>query len=89
MRSEASASTELLNRAAAGDADAINELFTQYHSRLRAMVRLRMNRRLQGALIRQTSYRRRSSRSPGNFPTTFEPHRCHFSCGCDTSPASG
>lgn len=48
MRSEASESTDLLTRAAAGDAVAVNELFTRYRSRLHAMVRLRMNRRLQG-----------------------------------------
>ncbi len=39
---------ELLHRAAAGDAQAVNELFARYRDRLRAMVRLRLNRRLQG-----------------------------------------
>jgi RNA polymerase sigma-70 factor (ECF subfamily) len=39
---------EYLTRAAAGDADAINDLFGLYRERLRAMVRLRLNRRLQG-----------------------------------------
>ncbi|HMF12332.1 MAG TPA: hypothetical protein VKE94_08500, partial [Gemmataceae bacterium] len=37
---------ELLGRAAAGDQQAVNELFTFYRDRLRAMVRLRLNRRL-------------------------------------------
>jgi RNA polymerase sigma-70 factor (ECF subfamily) len=41
-------SAELLQRAATGDHEAVNELFTLYRDRLRAMVRLRLNRRLQG-----------------------------------------
>src|SRR5262245_6226090 len=48
MSAEASHSGELLRRAAAGDQQAVNELFTLYRDRLRAMVRLRLNRRLQG-----------------------------------------
>lgn len=40
--------SELLRQAAAGDPDAVNELFTRYRDRLHAMVRLRLNRRLQG-----------------------------------------
>ena len=39
---------ELLRRAAAGDPQAVNELFSLYRDRLRIMVRLRLNRRLQG-----------------------------------------
>jgi RNA polymerase sigma-70 factor (ECF subfamily) len=41
-------SAELLQRAAAGDQQAVNELFMCYRDRLRTMVRLRLNRRLQG-----------------------------------------
>jgi RNA polymerase sigma-70 factor (ECF subfamily) len=48
MTSEASQSAELLQRAAAGDQQAVNELFQRHRDRLRAMVRLRLNRRLQG-----------------------------------------
>lgn len=40
----------LLDRAAAGDESALRELFDRYHDRLTRMVRLRMNRRLQGRL---------------------------------------
>jgi len=40
--------SELLQRAASGDEVAVNELFARYRDRLRAMVRLRLNRRLQG-----------------------------------------
>src|SRR6266849_1263608 len=47
MSSETSQSGELLQRAAAGDAQAVNELFARYRDRLRAMVRLRLNRRLE------------------------------------------
>jgi RNA polymerase sigma-70 factor (ECF subfamily) len=38
----------LIDRAAAGDSAALAELFGRYRQRLRAMVRLRMDRRLQG-----------------------------------------
>jgi RNA polymerase sigma-70 factor (ECF subfamily) len=41
---------QLLSRAAGGDADAVNDLFGLYRERLRAMVRLRLNRRLQGRI---------------------------------------
>ena len=40
--------SELVNRAGGGDADALDELFARYRSRLRRMVTLRLNRRLQG-----------------------------------------
>jgi RNA polymerase sigma-70 factor (ECF subfamily) len=48
MRSELNNTTELIQRAAGGDGQAVNELFQRYRDRLRAMVRLRLNRRLQG-----------------------------------------
>jgi RNA polymerase sigma-70 factor (ECF subfamily) len=38
----------LIDRASAGDTEALAELFGRYRKRLRAMVRLRMDRRLQG-----------------------------------------
>ncbi len=40
--------SELLRRAGAGDSQALNDLFAHYRDRLRWMVRLRLNRRLQG-----------------------------------------
>jgi RNA polymerase sigma-70 factor (ECF subfamily) len=48
MATDPSESCELLRRAGAGDREAVNELFSRYRDRLRAMVRLRLNRRLQG-----------------------------------------
>jgi RNA polymerase sigma-70 factor (ECF subfamily) len=48
MVTDPSESSELLRRAAAGDREAVNELFSRYRDRLRAMIRLRLNRRLQG-----------------------------------------
>jgi RNA polymerase sigma-70 factor, ECF subfamily len=48
MRSELNNTTELMQRAAGGDGQAVNEPFQRYRDRLRAMVRLRLNRRLQG-----------------------------------------
>jgi RNA polymerase sigma-70 factor (ECF subfamily) len=50
MSIEESHSGDLLRRAAAGDQQAVNELFAVYRDRLRAMVRLRLNRRLQGRI---------------------------------------
>jgi RNA polymerase sigma-70 factor (ECF subfamily) len=48
MSRNESQSVALLKRAAAGDQHAVNDLFNLYRDRLRAMVRLRLNRRLQG-----------------------------------------
>jgi RNA polymerase sigma-70 factor (ECF subfamily) len=47
---EAQHLTELLAQAAAGDEAALTQLFTRYRKRLKHMVRLRLNRRLQGRL---------------------------------------
>jgi RNA polymerase sigma-70 factor, ECF subfamily len=43
-----SADDLLIDRAAAGDSEALAELFGRYRKRLRSMVRLRLDRRLQG-----------------------------------------
>jgi len=48
MAGDGSEVTDLLRRAAAGDERAIGDLFARHRDRLRAMVRLRLNRRLQG-----------------------------------------
>jgi RNA polymerase sigma-70 factor (ECF subfamily) len=48
MATEEAPTADLLRRAAAGDQDAVNGLCALYRDRLRAMVRLRLNRRLQG-----------------------------------------
>jgi RNA polymerase sigma-70 factor (ECF subfamily) len=48
MSSDASEVSDLLQRAAAGDEQAIQELFTRYRDRLKRMVHLRLSRRLQG-----------------------------------------
>ncbi|MFC1596543.1 sigma-70 family RNA polymerase sigma factor, partial [Planctomycetota bacterium] len=40
--------TEILNRAAAGDEQALTDLLSQYRDRLKRMVKLRLNRRLAG-----------------------------------------
>jgi RNA polymerase sigma-70 factor, ECF subfamily len=46
--SETGPSDELLRRAAAGEPDALAELFTRHRDQLRRMVSLRLDRRLQG-----------------------------------------
>jgi RNA polymerase sigma-70 factor (ECF subfamily) len=48
MGSEANDTGHLLRRAAGGDSAALAELFSRYRRRLRQMVRLRLDRRLQG-----------------------------------------
>ena len=48
MTSDSGSTNDLLRRAGAGDPQALAELFARYRSRLRRMVRLRLDRRLQG-----------------------------------------
>jgi RNA polymerase sigma-70 factor (ECF subfamily) len=48
MTTDPESSDDLLRRAGAGDPDALAELFARYRDRLRRMVRLRLDRRLQG-----------------------------------------
>jgi RNA polymerase sigma-70 factor (ECF subfamily) len=50
MGGDASNTEELTRRLAAGDARAAADLFARYRDRLRRMVRLRMDRRLQGRI---------------------------------------
>src|SRR5260370_722193 len=59
---------ELLAQAAAGDGTAVTQLFTRYRKRLKQMVRLRLNRRLQGRIddsdILQEAYLEAAKRLP-------------------------
>ena len=48
MTSESDEVSGLLQRAAAGDAEALRELFSRYRDRLKRMVHLRLSRRLSG-----------------------------------------
>src|SRR5215831_18080585 len=48
MTGDSSEVTELVRRAAAGDAAACQDLFALYRERLKRMVHLRLSRRLQG-----------------------------------------
>lgn len=48
MQSDSSHDSELLARAATGDEEALNLVFSRYQDRLKRMVYLRLNRRLQG-----------------------------------------
>jgi RNA polymerase sigma-70 factor (ECF subfamily) len=50
MTRDSSAPDDLLHRAAGGDKDAVTELFAYYRDRLRRMVLLRLDRRLQGKI---------------------------------------
>ena len=46
---------DLLRRAGAGDPHALAELFARYRGRLRRMVKLRLDRRLQGRVEASTA----------------------------------
>src|SRR3954469_25052078 len=48
MRHEPATTDDLVRRAAGGDERALAELFASYRDRLKRMVRLRLDRRLQG-----------------------------------------
>jgi RNA polymerase sigma-70 factor (ECF subfamily) len=65
---EASDVAELVAQAAAGDAQALTQLFTRYRKQLKQMVRLRLNRRLQGRIddsdILQEAYLEAARRLP-------------------------
>jgi len=50
MRSDSAVTTDLLNRAGTGDNQALTDLFARHQPRLRQMVRLRLDRRLQGRI---------------------------------------
>jgi len=74
VASDASNSQEILRRARAGDAQALPELFARYRDRLRRMVRLRLDRRLQGRVdpteVVQEAYASISQRV-GEYPVTM------------------
>ena len=50
MDNNSAATARLLEQARAGDEDALNELFAQHRARLRRMVELRLDRRLQARI---------------------------------------
>ncbi len=60
MTTEAADDSALLQRAAAGDQEALSDLFARYRDRLKRMIHLRLSRRLQGRVddsdILQESY---------------------------------
>lgn len=47
---DSSADSDLIQRAARGDEEAVRELFAKHQDRLKRMIRLRLNRRLQGRI---------------------------------------
>ena len=87
MNSEDSHSAELLQRAAAGDQEAVNELFTLYRDRLRAMVRLRLNRRLQGRVDPSDVLQEAYLEVCRGFADYVRAPPCRSSSGCGISPA--
>jgi RNA polymerase sigma-70 factor (ECF subfamily) len=68
MANDSSAPDDLLRRAAAGEQQALAELFTHYRERLKRMVRLRLDHRLQGRVdpsdVLQEAYLDLAKRAP-------------------------
>ena len=89
MTSEPSDLVELRRRIERGDEAALLELFTRHRDRLKRMVKLRLDRRLQGRIdasdvLQEASIdvvRRRGSMWPAR--------RCRFSSGCAGSRVKG
>ena len=75
MTSDSSAPDDLLRRAASGEGEAVAELFSHYRDRLKRMVLLRLDRRLQGKIdasdVLQEAYLdvARRAREIGSQPT--------------------
>ena len=76
--SESGELPELLAQAAAGDQTALTQLFSRYRKRLKQMIRLRLNRRVQGRVndsdILQDAYLEAAQRLPdylANRPLPF------------------
>jgi RNA polymerase sigma-70 factor (ECF subfamily) len=71
MTNDSAAPDELLDRARAGDPQALVELFGRYRERLKRMVRLRLDRRLQGRIdasdVLQEAYLDLARRAPEFF----------------------
>ena len=74
---DANESRPLIDRAAGGDQDAIDELFEQHRSRLKKMVRMRLNRRLRGRVdesdVLQDAYVEAAKRLPAYLKTPRAP----------------
>ena len=92
MAVDSSESSELRQRIEQGDESALLELFTCHRDRLKRMVKLRLDRRLQGRLdasdvLQEASIdvARRARESPAYRPA----HRCRCSSGCALSPVRG
>ncbi len=88
MTSDASETRALIRRIEGGDERALSELFARYRSRLKQMVKLRMDRRLQGRLdasdVLQEAYLdvARRTRSIETIPS------CRSSSGSVCSPVN-
>ena len=83
MATDPSETEDLLRRAAGGDEAALAELFGRYRKRLRQMVRLRLDRRLQGRVdpsdVLQEAYLDLTQQFPS---VRRAPRRCRSSSGC-------
>jgi len=77
MANDSSVPDDLLRRAAAGDAQSLADLFGRYRDRLRRMVRLRLDHRLQGRVdasdVLQEAYLDLAKRAPEFFAESTMP----------------
>ena len=79
----------LIDRAGEGDAAAFAELFGRYRKRLRQMVRLRLDRRLQGRVDASDVIQEAYLDVAKQLPATWTSARCRSSSGCGWWPGSG
>jgi len=77
----------LMERARAGDPQALNEIFARHRDRLRRMVEMRLDRRLQ-ARIDASDVIQDAWKSPRAWRSTSAIRNCLSSSGCGSSSAS-
>ena len=81
MSSDSGETEALIRRVEGGDEAALSDLFARYRDRLRRMVKLRMDRRLQGVSTRRTFSKRRTWTWRSVLLSTGRIPRCRFSSG--------
>ncbi len=89
MIRESDESIELRRRIEGGDESALLELFARHRDRLRRMVDLRLDRRLQGRLDPSDVLQEASIDVVRRARSTWPIPRCRCSSGCVGSPARG
>ena len=85
MSDAGSESGDTVSRLKGGDTQALATLFSRHRERLWRLVHFRIDRRLQGVLIRRMSSRRRTSTPPSGSTTLKVSRKRRFLSGCGWS----